>query len=50
MIVGRDVLLSVEKTDATPAGTVLDVVSLKIDGKHGAAVDDITFSVLSGEI
>jgi simple sugar transport system ATP-binding protein len=50
MIVGRDVLLSVEKTDATPAGTVLDVVSLKIDGKHGAAVDDITFSVRAGEI
>src|SRR5215217_8077664 len=49
MIVGRDVLLRVEKTDARPAGLVLEVKNLKISGKHGAAVDDVTFSVRGGE-
>ena len=50
MIVGRDVLLRVEKTDASPSGTVLEVRGLKIRGKHGAAVDDISFAVRAGEI
>jgi simple sugar transport system ATP-binding protein len=50
MIVGRDVLLRVEKTDAEPDGNVLDVVNLSIPGKHGLAVDDVSFSVRAGEI
>ena len=50
MIVGRDVLLRVEKTDASPAGNVLEVIGLSIPGKHGAAVQDISFSVRAGEI
>ena len=50
MIVGRDVLLRVEKTDATPAATVLDVKDLKVSGKHGFAVDGVSFVVRSGEI
>ena len=50
MIVGRDVLLRVEKTDAIPSGIVLEVRGLKIGGKHGAAVDDISFTVRAGEI
>jgi ABC-type uncharacterized transport system ATPase subunit len=50
MIVGRDVLLRVEKTDAAPGGTVLEVSGLKIAGKHGAAVDNVSFSVRAGEI
>ncbi|MEO8572819.1 MAG: ABC transporter ATP-binding protein [Pyrinomonadaceae bacterium] len=50
MIVGRDVLLRVEKTDASPSKTVLEVKGLKISGKHGAAVDDISFTVRAGEI
>jgi simple sugar transport system ATP-binding protein len=50
MIVGRDVLLRVEKTDAAPAGNVLDVVNLSILGKHGLAVDGVSFSVRAGEI
>src|SRR4029453_4465573 len=37
MIVGRDVLLRVEKTDAEPADTVLEVRGLRIAGKQGAA-------------
>ena len=50
MIVGRDVLLRVEKTDATPAATVLEVKDLKVRGKHGLAVDGVSFEVKSGEI
>jgi ABC-type uncharacterized transport system ATPase subunit len=50
MIVGRDVLLRVEKTDASPAGNVLEVIGLSIPGKHGTAVDNISFSVRAGEI
>jgi len=50
MIVGRDVLLRVEKTDADPAATVLEVKNLSIPGKHGVAVDGVSFSVRAGEI
>jgi ABC-type uncharacterized transport system ATPase subunit len=50
MIVGRDVLLRVEKTDANPAGNVLEVIDLSIPGKLGSAVNDVSFSVRAGEI
>src|SRR6478672_2059454 len=35
MIVGRDVLLRVEKTDAAPKETVLEVKDLRVNGKEG---------------
>lgn len=50
MIVGRDVLLRVEKTDADPSKTVLNVENLSVTGKHGLAVDDVSFNVRAGEI
>ena len=50
MIVGRDVLLRVEKTDAEPAATVLEVKNLTVSGKSGAAVKDVSFTVRAGEI
>ena len=50
MIVGRDVLLRVEKTDAVPTDVVLDVKGLSVQGRHGRAVDDVSFSVRAGEI
>jgi simple sugar transport system ATP-binding protein len=50
MIVGRDVLLRVEKTDAEPDGVVLEVKDLYVPGKHGPAIDGVSFSVRSGEI
>lgn len=50
MIVGRDVLLRVEKTAAEPKGTVLDIKNLVVKGKHGIAVDNVSFTVHSGEI
>lgn len=50
MIVGRDVLLRVEKTDATPSTTVLEVKDLVVDGRHGLAVDHVSFAVRAGEI
>jgi simple sugar transport system ATP-binding protein len=50
MIVGRDVLLRVEKTDAAPRGTVLEVENLTVKGKHGTAINKVSFSVRAGEI
>jgi general nucleoside transport system ATP-binding protein len=50
MIVGRDVLLRVEKTDASPSMTMLEVAGLRVPGKHGIAVDGVSFSVRAGEI
>jgi simple sugar transport system ATP-binding protein len=50
MIVGRDVLLRVEKTEAKPGANVLDVVDLTVPGKHAVAVDGVSFSVRAGEI
>ncbi|QQS32623.1 MAG: ABC transporter ATP-binding protein [Acidobacteriota bacterium] len=50
MIVGRDVLLRVEKTDAVPAADVLTVSGLDVRGKFGLAVKNVSFSVRAGEI
>ena len=50
MIVGRDVLLRVEKMDAKSGATVLEVKNLTVSGKHGPAVKDLSFTVRSGEI
>lgn len=50
MIVGRDVLLRVEKTDPVPGHTVFEVKDLIVNGRHGAAVDGVSFSVRAGEI
>ncbi len=50
MIVGRDVLLRVEKADANPRGVVLEVKGLSVSGKSGTAVKNISFSVRAGEI
>ncbi len=50
MIVGRDVLLRVEKTDAEPKSTVLEVKDLKVTGNHGSTVNGVSFVVRAGEI
>ena len=50
MIVGRDVLLRVEKTEASPAGTVLEVSELKVAGRHGMALNGVSFTAAAGEI
>ncbi len=50
MIVGRDVLLRVEKTNAEPREAVLNVENLSVKGKHGLAIDEISFNVRAGEI
>ncbi len=50
MIVGRDVLLRVDKTDAKPSQTVLEVKNLNVSGKNGPAVKDVSFTVRAGEI
>ncbi len=50
MIVGRDVLLRVEKDDAKPGDTILEVRNLSVAGKHGVAVKNVSFTVKAGEI
>ncbi len=50
MIVGRDVLLRVDKSDATPDGTILEVKGLSVSGKNGPAVKGVSFAVRAGEI
>ncbi len=50
MIVGREVLLRVEKTDADPKDAVLKIENLSVVGKHGEALDKVSFDVRAGEI
>lgn len=51
MMVGREVLLEVEKTPATPRGVVLDVYNLSIQDERGVeVVRNVTFQVQAGEI
>jgi general nucleoside transport system ATP-binding protein len=50
MIVGRDVLLRVEKTDANAKGVVLEVEHLSVPGRHEASVKNVSFTVRGGEI
>lgn len=50
LIVGRDVLLRVEKPDASPGEVVLAVKNVSIPGKHGEAVKGVSIDVRAGEI
>ena len=51
MMVGRSVLLRVDKKPAMPRDVVLDVQGLDVDGGLGLpAVTDVSFSVKAGEI
>ncbi|MDQ3801781.1 MAG: ABC transporter ATP-binding protein [Acidobacteriota bacterium] len=50
MIVGRDVLLRVEKTDASPRDNVLNVENLSVTGRHGEALSGVSLNVRAGEI
>ena len=50
MIVGRDVLLRVDKTDARPGELTLEVENLNVRGSHGTAVNNVSFNVRVGEI
>jgi general nucleoside transport system ATP-binding protein len=50
MIVGRDVLLRVDKPPAQPRETVLEIKDLVVKSKYGTAIDHMSFSVRAGEI
>jgi ABC-type uncharacterized transport system ATPase subunit len=50
MIVGRDVLLRVEKPEAKPGQEVLSLQNVSVAGKHGDALRDVSFQVHAGEI
>jgi len=51
MMVGREVILTVDKKPAKPGEVVLDVVSLQVmDDRHLMAVKDVSLQVRAGEI
>jgi len=50
MMVGREVLLRVEKPDAKPGGAELSVRNLSIIAKGAKRVNDVSFEVRKGEI
>ncbi|WP_156419360.1 ATP-binding cassette domain-containing protein, partial [Aureimonas sp. AU12] len=51
LMVGRRVLLRVEKGEAAPAGPALEVAGLTVRDARGVVmVDDVSFSVRAGEI
>src|SRR5262244_3300420 len=51
LMVGREVLLRVEKPDAKPGSAVLEIRALTILGRDGSKrVDNVSFSVRAGEI
>jgi simple sugar transport system ATP-binding protein len=50
LIVGREVLLRVEKSEANPGGSVLKIHDLHVSGKHGDALKGVGFEVKAGEI
>ncbi len=50
MIVGREVLLRVEKESVTPGDVILYVDNLYVQGADGEAVSGVSFEVRAGEI
>lgn len=51
MMVGRDVVLHIEKTPAKPADAILDIQHLTaLDDRGSVAVKDVSFTVRAGEI
>lgn len=50
MIVGRDVLLRVDKTVAEPLDNVLTIENISVTGKHGEALRNVSLTVRAGEI
>ncbi len=51
MMVGREVILSVDKKAAEPGPTVLDVSNLSVlDDRHQTKVEGVSFSVRAGEV
>src|SRR5436190_4091114 len=50
LMVGREVLLRVEKTDARPGSAELSVRNLSVAAREGKAVDAVSFEVRKGEI
>ncbi|NHA69264.1 ABC transporter ATP-binding protein [Phycicoccus sp. CMS6Z-2] len=51
MMVGREVVLSIDKTAATPGDTVLEIEDLHVSDDRGlAAVDGLSLTVRAGEI
>jgi general nucleoside transport system ATP-binding protein len=49
-MVGREVLLRVEKPPGNPGERLLEVKNLSVAPRHGSGVDSVSFSVRAGEI
>ncbi len=51
MMIGRDVLLEIEKEESKPGDPILKTHNICVCGKHGInAVEDVSFQVHAGEI
>jgi len=51
MMVGRKVILTIDKEEAHPTGAILNVEGLQVmDDRHHMAVDGVSFQVCAGEI
>jgi simple sugar transport system ATP-binding protein len=51
MMVGRNVILQIDKSDAHPGADVLNIRGLRVfDDRHHLAVDDVSLDVRAGEI
>jgi simple sugar transport system ATP-binding protein len=51
MMVGREVILTVDKTPAKPREVVMQVENLQVlDDRHNLAVEDVSFEVHAGEV
>jgi ABC-type uncharacterized transport system ATPase subunit len=51
LMVGRSVILTVEKNESTPGGVILDVNRLAVNDERGhRAVDGVSFQVRQGEV
>ena len=50
MMVGREVLLRVEKQEVEPGEELLRAENLSVAGEEGALVDDVSFTIREGEI
>ncbi len=51
MMVGREVILQIDKAEAHPGQVVLNIENLQVmDDRHHTAVDDVSLQVCAGEI
>ena len=50
MMVGREVILSIDRPASTPEATRLEVSHLSVEVEHGSGLEGVSFAVRAGEI